>query len=177
MLARVIMFLGVLMRFPALVAMLAAMPVAAVAAEPMVERIDVLDAGIFTIETGATTAEPGAPGGETTAVTKATLLEATTTVPAAIGTDFGFGYTVVGEPEGEMATLDFVASYPEPGLADPDADEPIRELRFSREKAIGATDYFGYTPEVDWEVVPGAWTFEIWFEGKQLASQTFTMTE
>jgi hypothetical protein len=170
------MLWGVIMRVPAFLAILAATTVAA-AAEPSVERIDVLDAGIFALEIGATTAEPGAPGGETTAVTKATLIEATTTVPAAIGTNFGFRYTVVGEPEGEMATLDFVASYPEPGLADPDADAPIRELRFSREKAVGATDYYGYTPEVEWELVPGAWTFEIWFEGKQLASQTFTMTE
>ena len=145
-------------------------------AEPRVERVDVLDAGTYTVETGAVTADPAAPGGQTVAVTTTTLVAAGTTLPAVHGTEFGFRYVAIGAPEGARVPLDFVITYPEPGLADPEAAEPIRTARFTREKSIGVPDYLGYSLEEPWEAVPGAWRFEIWSDGRQLAERTFTLT-
>lgn len=156
------------------VAMVAAPPVALAA--PEVERIDVLDAGTYTVETGAATADPSVPMGETVAVTSATLIEAGTSVPAVLGTDFGFRYVPVGTPGGEAVSLDFVVAYPEPGLADPAAEAPIRGARFTREKTIGKPDYLGYLLEEPWEAIPGTWRFEIWHDGQKLAERTFTLT-
>lgn len=163
------------MRLPTIAAILIALPLAA-HAEPKVERVDVLETGTFTTETGEATADPNAPGGETVPVTRATLITAGTTVPAALGTDFGFRYVVVGAPEGEKVALDFVVTAPEPGLADPEASEPIHTVRFTREKTIGVPDYLGYYLEAPWETVPGDWHFEIWQGERKLAGQTFTLT-
>lgn len=145
-------------------------------AGPAVERVDVLDAGTYTTETGAATADPDAPMGETVAVTTATLVKAGTTIPAALGTDFGFRYVAVGTPDGAKVPLDFVVAIPDPGLADPEADAPIREVRFTRDKTIGKPEYLGYYIEAPWEAVPGTWRFEIWSEGRKLAEREFTLT-
>ena len=163
------------MRAVLIAAAVVAVPLVALAA-PLVERIDVLDAGTYTVETGAATADPSVPMGETVAVTSATLIEAGTTLPATLGTDFGFRYLPVGAPEGDMVALDFVIGYPEPGLADPAADAPIRSARFTRDKTIGTPDYLGYLLEEPWEAVPGAWHFEIWHDGRKLAERSFTLT-
>jgi len=162
------------MRLALAAAMLATLSPAALAAD--VTRIDVLDTGTFVTETGAVTPDANMPHGETVAVTGATPVDTATTVPAVIGTDFGFRYVVVGSPEGAPVALDFVSIYPEPGLADPEADAPFREARFTREKAIGVPDYFGYKLEEPWEAVAGEWRFEIWHDGRKLAERTFTTT-
>jgi len=142
-----------------------------------VERIDVVDAGTYRIKTGAGTAEPATPTGEVTAVDKSTLLEATHTVAARVGTEFGYRYTVVGEPAGAEVKLDIVITYPENGLNDPDSGRTLHESRYTSTKKIGETEYLGYGLENDWEAVPGTWTFEIWYDGKKLAGQSFTLTK
>ena len=43
-------------------------------------------------------------------------------------------------------------------------------------KKIGETAYLGYGIENDWEIVPGTWTFEIWYSGRKLAEQSFTLS-
>ncbi len=164
------------MRLATIASILIALPLAAHAAEPTVERVDVLETGTFTTETGEAMVDPNAPGGETVPVTKATLIEAGTTVAATLGTDFGFRYVVVGAPHGETVALDFVVTAPEPGLADPEAAEPIRTVRFTRDKTIGVPDYLGYYLEAPWEALPGSWHFEIWQADRKLAERTFTLT-
>lgn len=163
------------MRLPFTAMLAIALPLAAAEAAT-IERVDVLDAGTYTTETGAATADPDAPHGETVAVTAARLVTAGTTLPAALETDFGFRYVVVGAPEGGSLPLDFVVTMPEPGLADPAADEPIRTVRFTRDKTIGAPEYLGYFIEAPWEAMPGSWRFEIWYEGRKLAERSFTLT-
>ena len=77
---------------------------------------------------------------------------------------------------GAEVPLDFVIVYPAPGLVDPAEPQPLLESRYSRNKKIGETVYLGYGFENDWEIVPGEWSFEIWFEGRKLASQSFTVS-
>lgn len=164
------------MRLPIIATLVALTPMAA-AAEVRLTGIEVLDAGTYETVAGDVTAEPGTPGGEILSALTATLIEATTSPKAVVGTDFGFRYKVVGEPEGAIVSLDYVVIYPEAGLPDPEIDTPIREARFKREKAIGATDYLGHVIEEPWEAVPGTWTFEIWQGGEQKAARSFTLTE
>ena len=162
------------MRSFLIAAMILAAPLTARAADVRVERIDVVDTGIYTIVTGEETADPSAPGTVAAPVT-ATLVEATTTVPGRLGLEFGLRYVIVGEPAGAEVALDFVIAYPAPGLVDPAEPEPLLESRYTRQKKIGETVYLGYGFENDWEIVPGAWRFEIWFDGGKLASQAFTV--
>jgi Domain of unknown function (DUF3859) len=159
-------------------ALFALAPLAARAADvATVERIDVLDTGVYTVETGAVTTDPGAPTGEITAVPVATNVEATTEIKGDVGLEFGLRYVIAGAPEGSDVPLDFVIRYPAPGLKDPAEAEPIRESRFSRDKSIGETLYLGYGFENDWEIVPGTWTFEIAYDGRTLVTQAFTVAK
>jgi hypothetical protein len=163
------------MRCLLLAAVLLAAPLAARAADLKVERIDVVDTGIYTVATGEVTADPAAPAGTIAAPIAATLVEATTTIPGRPGLEFGLRYVIVGEPAGAEIPLDFVIAYPAPGLVDPAEPEPLRESRFTRPKTIGETVYLGYGFENDWEIVPGEWRFEIWHGGAKLAEQRFTV--
>ncbi len=148
---------------------------AANAADLRIERVDIVDAGIYTVAIGEETPDPDAPTGTIAAPITATLVEATDTIPGRLGLEFGLHYVVVGEPAGAEVALDFVIIYPPPGLIDPAEPEPLLESRYTRPKTIGETVYLGYGFENDWEIVPGAWTFEIWHSDTKLASQRFAV--
>jgi len=163
------------MRCLPVAALLVLAPFVVNAADPRVERIDIVDAGIYTVAIGEETPDPIAPTGTIAAPITATLVEATETIPGRPGVEFGLRYVVVGAPAGAEVALDFVITYPPPGLVDPSEPEPLLQSRYTRPKKIGETVYLGYGFESDWEIVPGAWTFEIWHDGARLASQDFTV--
>ena len=45
------------------------------------------------------------------------------------------------------------------------------------DKTIGPTQYKGYKIAQDWQAVPGVWTFQIWYQNRKLAEQSFTLTK
>ena len=160
-----------------LVAVMAlATPLLAHAQTSQVDHVDIVDKGVYVVTTGDQTPNASTPTGSIAAVTVAKNVQDTTTIHGQLGSEFGLRYVVVGAPAGADVPLDIVITYPMPGLADPSAAKPILESRFTRVKKIGETDYLGYGFENDWEIVPGTWTFEIWFGGRKLASQAFTVT-
>jgi hypothetical protein len=166
---------GTDMRLLSLVLLTVTLSGTALAEEVVVERIDVVGKGLYKVETGEQTPESGLPTGEIALPLKSTNLEETSTVPARIGVEFGLEYKIVGEPAGTDVSLEFVISYPEVGLADPESSTPLRESRFERTKSIGEVVYLGYGFENDWELVTGAWTFEIRYDGRKLAEESFTV--
>jgi len=149
----------------------------AIADETKVERIDIVGKGIYQLELGASIPKADVPGGVVTPPAKFTQIESTTTVPARIGVEFGLEYKIIGEPDGTEITLEFVDTYPDPGLADPEKSAPFQTSRYERTRPIGETLYTGYGFEHEWELVPGTWTFEIWYDGRKLAAEQFTVVE
>ena len=147
------------------------------AQDATVHEIDVTTIGIHTVKIGEITDDPDLPGEQVAEAVSADLVEETTTIPAKIGTEFGFQYIVVGTPDKADVTLDFVFTYPEPGLDDPQHDAPILTSRFSKVRQVGGIFYTGYGFENDWELVPGTWTFTVWYDGEQMAEQSFTVTK
>lgn len=101
------------------------------------------------------------------------LLVQTTTIPAKIGTSFGFRYVTEGLPRGAVARLTYQDSYP--GLQNPKGGEPLKDVEYSNEVEVGTADICAFTFEEEWELVPGEWTFSIGRNGKLLAEQTFTV--
>jgi hypothetical protein len=165
------------MRVAFLLAAFVAAALPARAQSVTVERVDIIDRGIYEIATGAQTPGASTPTGTVTATTAEKLLTATTTIPGKVGLEFGLHYVVAGTPAGVDAPLDFVIAYPPPGLKDPAAAAPMLESKYSRPKKIGDTIYLGYGFENAWEIVPGTWTFTIFSGGKKLAEQAFTVTK
>ncbi|MCB1451877.1 MAG: DUF3859 domain-containing protein [Nitratireductor sp.] len=155
------------------IALLCLWPVAASAEDLTITGARIVDIGVYQIRKGEVTGNSATPTGEISAVDEAMLLEPGTGITARIGLEFGFRYVVEGLPEGAPVELDFVQTYPAPGLQSPDGGAPQRSVRFRRTKTIGKTEYLGYGFEQDWEMVPGKWTFEVWQGESKLLFQTF----
>jgi len=151
-------------------------PAVAAAADPTVERIEIVDRGVYEIAAGAETRAEDAPTGVITAVETEKLITPGNAVAASVGVEFGFRYHIVGAPDGADVPLDMVYTYPAPGLKNPDDATPITETRYQRLKKVGATEYLGYAFENDWEMVPGTWTFAIWHNGKKMAEESFAVS-
>ncbi len=148
----------------------------ALAADIRIDGIDVVGKGIYEVKTGAVTKDPNTPTGEITLPDRFAILEATDTIPASVGTEFGIAYRIVGAPEGAEVKLQFVNTYPSPGIVDPADNKPILSDKFERTKKVGV-NYLGYGFENDWELVPGTWTMEIWYNGHKLVDQSFAVVK
>jgi Domain of unknown function (DUF3859) len=148
------------------------------AAAQGVQSIEVSDVGIYKAEmTGGAVTAPGTPMGKTNLVNGVELMERTTIVPAALGTSFGFRYKIVGETDGADVNLKFVNHYPEPGLKSPTTGNTYMSGEYVLQRKSGLQHWKGYTFESDWELVPGAWTFEIWVGDRKMATQDFTVVK
>src|SRR6476660_8647945 len=104
------------MRHLLFVAILAGAPLAAWAEDARVDRIDIVDKGIYAITTGEETPDANTPTGKISAVTKVRNIEATTAIRGHVGVEFGFQYMVVGAPAAAEVSVDIVNTYPPPGL-------------------------------------------------------------
>jgi hypothetical protein len=145
---------------------------------PQVQRIEITDVGIYKVETSGTTVPaPNDPAGHVSIMTSAELLRKTTTVPATLGTRFGFLYTLIGKPNGAVISLKFVDRFPPPGLRNPAAGKTQLRGEYSLQKDMGSKNYKDYGFDEDWELVPGTWTFEIWQDDRKLAEQSFTVVK
>ncbi len=81
---------------------------AAANAQPgYVARIEILEAGIFTVES----------------LGEMRLVEATTNVPARVGVTFGVRYRIVGAEPGTPVALKFITRFPAQGLHNPARNE------------------------------------------------------
>jgi hypothetical protein len=141
-----------------------------------VERIEIVETGIYRAETSATEQAPGTATRQRNILSDTRLLASTTRIEAKLGMHFGMRYRVVGTPNLATIKLVSVTQYPVPGLKNPKSDKPQTRGEHSLFATIGQINYRGYVFEHDWEVVAGTWTFELWDGQRKLASQTFTVT-
>ena len=98
------------------------------------------------------------------------------TIPAQIGTTFGFQFRIVGKPYDAPIDLRGVVKFPSPGMIVPSSTTPVAQDQFKIQTRIGEPVYFSYTIEDSFELVPGVWTMEIWHGDRRLGAQTFTLT-
>jgi len=140
-----------------------------------VQRIEIYDVGIYKSQITGHEEAPGTPAGYRNVVTGIELQQRTTTIPATSGTEFGFRYAIIGNPEGAAVNLRMVSHYPSPGLRNPKTGNAIMRGEYSVERKLGDKSWKSYLLEDDWELVPGTWTFEIWQGERKLAEQSFTV--
>ena len=139
---------------------------AAYAQTPQIERIRFTEYGIYTVDREI-------QGRDALGINKAAasnLRHAATlrTIPAQIGTTFGFRYEVMGKPHAAPIELRQVVIFPSPGLT-PSLSSSSRSIirdEFLLQTRIGETSYA-------FELVPGNWVFEIWQGNRRLAMQVF----
>lgn len=115
---------------------------------------------------------PGTLSGRVMLMKDASLLEQTDRIPATMGTQFGVFYEVQGEPKGAKVPL--TVRFTTPGLRGPGAKELQYVQQWEANPEIGGEESWTYYAfEHEWELVPGTWTIELFYEGRKLAEQGF----
>jgi hypothetical protein len=140
-----------------------------------IDRIDIVDYGTYTARTEDHIAAPGTAAGRWNTLANIQHAVTTQVVPAQLGTRFGFSYTVVGEPHEVPMSIHVVNIFPSPGLHNPANPRPKDRDEYDRTVPVGQELYTGFKFDHDWEVVPGVWTFQLWYEGRMFAEQKFTI--
>jgi hypothetical protein len=95
-----------------------------------------------------------------------------------VGTQFGIEFRIDGSPVGEGVTLHLVLNFPPQGLRNPNTGDMMHTVKIAFPNLkIGALCLFGYGFDNSWEIVPGVWTEQIWYQDRMLAERTFTVTK
>jgi len=159
----------------ALVALLASLT-AATAQADRIEGAEITQFGIYEYKVTNTQDLGGTAAGTLQSVDYK-FVSKTTSVKARRGVGFGIEYRLLGAPKDAKVPLRSVTIFPAGGLRNPKTGETFERNEYIEEKEIGAVLLKGYTLDDDWEVVPGTWTFQVWFGDRMLAEKIFTLTE
>ena len=100
--------------------------VGAYAQTPQIERIDVVDYGIYSAT--VISAQKDAQGILQTVSDNPRHIETTRNIPAQLGARFGFRLKVVGTPNASAVQLRKVMIFPPDGLQNPNSVKPISRL-------------------------------------------------
>ena len=153
------------------------MSASAYAQTVQIDRIDMVEYGIYTGTTEKTAVAPGSVSGTYNVVNNRRLAVATRSIPAKQGVRFGFQYVVVGNPTGAAIPIRQVWIYPTPGVRNPTTQQLYPRSEVASNVTVGVPLVMTYTLDNDWEVAPGTWTFQVWYEDRKLAEQTFTLVK
>ena len=155
---------------PGLVLLLFAL-LAVPAAAQQLTAIEIIQPGIYT--TDVVSSEGNASGIARNIVENERLALATTTIPLTQGVKFGFHYKPVGPLPG-FVRLQKVILLPRPGLRPP-GKPPVLRIDNLLDRRINETSYTEYSLDDVFELVPGQWTFQLWWNNRKMAEQSFTL--
>ena len=142
-----------------------------------VDRIEIVEAGLYRAETATIEQAPGTATRQRNILSETKLVAATTRIEAKLGVHFGIRYRVVGRPNLATIKLTSVTQYPAPGLKNPKSADNQARGEHPLFATIGQLNYRGYVLEHDWELVPGTWTMELWDGNRKLTSQAFDVVK
>jgi hypothetical protein len=139
-----------------------------------VDRIDIVEKGLYRVEVKKEIEDPNTLSGHRVVGSKAEHLQDTETIPAVSGTQFGFRYVVTGAPKGAKVPTRIVAIYPEGGRQNPSNGKIALRDEFPQTATIGGgTQFFFFN--LKWGLVPGVWTIQVWCQDRKLTEQKFTL--
>jgi hypothetical protein len=103
---------------------------------------------------------------------KTSLIKQTTRVPVKRGLIFGFKYKLVGRPNG--AKVQLLKKVIHPPMRNPDTGRTFTVTESRLTKKIGKTEMTGWSFRLEWAMVPGTYTVQIFHKGHVLAQKRFT---
>jgi hypothetical protein len=143
-----------------------------------VTGITVTNAGAFTGDSTSAPAHAGqqSPTNTVGSETNWHFVSTGADVAGKVGTQFGVEFRIDGTPPGDGVTLYLVLMFPPQGMRNPNTGDRFRTARIAfPNMKIGALSVLGYGFDNDWEIVPGVWTEQIWYQNRMLAERTFTV--
>ncbi len=140
-----------------------------------VDRIKFTEYGIYTVDRDIK--ERDALGINKAAASNVRHAVTLRTVPAQIGTTFGFRYQLIGTPNNTPVDLREVVIFTPTGIVPKGSSTPIAKDEFTLQTRIGEISYAAYTLEDSFELVTGEWTIEIWYGDQKLGTQIFKIVD
>lgn len=101
------------------------------------------------------------------------IVEQTDQVPLRRGISFGITYEVNGKPNGLFVPIQVRVITPGLRNAATGRTSHVEEWQSWRE--LGGIGSDAFTFGEDWELVPGQWTFELYYKDKKLTEKAFTI--
>jgi len=147
----------------------------AAAQRARIDRIVIVESGLLEARKIDQVATPGTASGHTSVLDSVVFYESSRRVPARVGVQFGVRYRIAGAPAGQEATIRTKWLIPAPGMRNPLTGVITRIDEADETVTVGTDRLAGYKFGQAWEVVPGQWTLELWSDGRQLGSVTFTV--
>lgn len=93
-----------------------------------------------------------------------------------LGVRFGFRYSLIGSPQGVEVPVLIVTIFPAPGLHNPKTGQVFHRDEYLSTKLLGGISYTDYGFDEPWELVPGLWTFQVWYQNRMLVEPRVTPT-
>jgi Domain of unknown function (DUF3859) len=153
--------------------------IGAVAAEPVIggsPQGSVIEFGIIkSLGPTERTQAPETLSGTQSAAHGPKFGEHTTRIPAKLGTSFGFWFLLTGITERESVELKKVVKHPK--MKNSRGQDEVQYTTTDTRPVANGMVFAGaaYRLERPEELKPGSWTFEIFYHGKKLVSQSFTV--
>jgi hypothetical protein len=157
---------------------LAAAVGSAAAQAPAVSGVTITHIGTYTAETKSAPAQSGqeSPTGTIGTDSNWHFESDSPDVPGKPGAQFGIEFRVEGEPRDDSVTLYLTLIFPPQGIHNPNIGTTMyaAKIAFPNMK-IGARCLVGYGFDNEWEIVPGVWTEQIWYQDHMLAERNFNV--
>jgi len=147
---------------------------------PTISGITITNVGTYTAETTSAPARSGqqSPTGTVGTADNWHFVSDSTDVAGKVGTQFGIEFRIDGTSASESVTLYLALTFPPQGIRNPNTGETLHSARIAfPNMKIGALCILGYGFDNDWEIVPGSWTEQIWYQNRLLAERSFTVSK
>jgi hypothetical protein len=122
---------------------------------------------------------PETTSGLTRTATVMNVVDQTSRIPAQIGIRFGFKYLVTNFPASTEIVLTKITKHPL--IQKPDGTTSHgyahADHRMTSPQGTTVEDVHGYGFDHPYELVPGKWTVELWYEEQKLVEHTFDVYE
>jgi hypothetical protein len=139
--------------------------------------VEIISSGIFSSIPipGLKVSSPRTIDRETRAVRSLRLIKETDVVPVRVHTAFGFKFRVssIGLHEQMFVTV----KLRHPPLMAPGVAHPVTEQEWEVPVSFFADNMAIWNSDHAWEIVPGKWTFQLFYKDLLLAEKTFTLVE
>ena len=135
--------------------------------------VRVTEFGIYARGTEVVHLDAAAPSGQSRGTSGFRLMASTESIPASMGTSFGFCYEVAGIRR--ESTPDIVIQVEHPKIVRPDGTERTHyeDRPYAPVSAPTFTDCKGYAFDHQFELVPGIWRFTVLVNGSPKITQEF----
>jgi len=143
------------------------------AGETNVTGVDIYQYGLFKGENIELIRNPTSVTGQESRVKIRGFDKRTSQIPAALGKHFGIIYVVNGTPAGAIVAIRLTILTPP--MKHPESKEIFTSVDSMRSVKIGAHEFHGWLFEHKWEVVPGQYTFQLYYFDKKLGEKAFTV--